>query len=163
MRVIVGIDGSLAGLRALRLAVAEARRRGAVLHAVRVWNFNPAWRGTPAGWYGELERQATDELADAFAAAMGGVPSDIEVVKATPMGVPGRVLVEYAHRDGDLLVVGCSPRRWWQRLRRGSTARYCATRAQCLVLVVPLDEFARDVTRHGLRRAVRRDLPALRG
>jgi nucleotide-binding universal stress UspA family protein len=160
-RVIVGVDESLAGLRALRLAVTEARRRGAVLHAIRVWNFNPAWGSTPGDWYQEIEREAADTLERAFTEAMGGIPGDLKVVVGTRMGHPGRVLVDYAHGDRDLLVLGCTPRRWWRRLLRRSIANYCASQAWCPVLVVPLDAFARAASQEGLKRAVRRDLPAL--
>lgn len=160
-RVIVGVDDSLAGLRALRLAVAEARRRHAVLHAVRVWNFEPAWRGSPAGWYKQIEREAVELIARAFGEAMGEVPDDVEVVTATPMGRPGRVLIDYAHGDDDLLVLGTGQRRWWRRLFRSSTARYCAPRAWCPVVVVPPDAFARTASREGLKRAVQRDLATL--
>jgi nucleotide-binding universal stress UspA family protein len=160
-RVIVGVDSSLAGLRALRVAVAEARRRRAVLHAVRVWNFDPAWRGSPRGWYAQIEQEAADLLRRAFAEAMGGVPGDLEVITATPIGRPGRVLIDYAHGDDDLLVLGCDQRRWWRRLFRRSTAKYCASRAWCPVLVVPLDTFARTASREGLKRTVKRELPIL--
>ncbi len=36
-RVVVGVGDSLASLEALRYAVSEARRRGALLVAVRAW------------------------------------------------------------------------------------------------------------------------------
>lgn len=156
-RVVVGVDGTLAGLRALRVAVAEARRRGAVLHAVRVWNFEPAWRGSPDGWYRQVEREAADAIHRAFAEAMGGLPGDLQVITATPMGYPGRMLVDYAHRDDDLLVLGAGPRRWWRRLTRRSITKYCVARAWCQVLVVPLDAFARTASRESLKR----DLAAL--
>ncbi len=160
-RVIVGIDESLAGLRALRVAVTEARSRGAELHAVRVWNFEPAWRGSPAGWYRQVEHEAEEVIGRAFDEAMGGVPEEIEVVTATLMGRPGRVLIDYAHGDDDLLVLGSGQRSWWRRLFRSSTTRYCAPRAWCPVLVVPLDGFARTAYREGLKRAVQRELPIL--
>jgi nucleotide-binding universal stress UspA family protein len=156
---VVGVDGTLAGLRALRVAVAEARRRGAVLHAVRVWNFDPAWRGSPDDWYRQIEREAVAAINQAFAEAMGGLPGDLQVITATPMGYPWRVLVDYAHRDDDLLVLGAGPRRWWRRLTRRSTAKYCVARAWCQVLVVPLDAFARTASRESLKR----DLSMLSG
>lgn len=149
----MGVDKSLAGLRALRVAVAEAHRRHAVLPALRVWNFNPGWRGTPDGWYQEIEREAADALDRAFAEAMGGVPRDLEVVTATPKGPPGQVLVDYAHRDDDLLVLGCRQRPRWRRLFHWSIARQCASHALCPVLVVPLDAFARAACRERLRPA----------
>jgi nucleotide-binding universal stress UspA family protein len=163
VRIVVGVDPSLAGLRALRLAVAEARRRGAALHAVRAWNFNPIWDASLCFWYEELERDAADTIVRAFEEAMGGVPQDIRVVPVTLRGTPARGLVDYARRDDDLLFVGCSRRRGLRALARQGTARECATTARCPVVVVPPDAFARDACRQGLRRSVLRDLPALTG
>lgn len=160
-RVIVGVDGSLAGLRAVRVAVVEARQRGAVLHAVRAWRLAPLRPGSPADWHRQVECEAMDFIARAFDEAMGGVPDDVEVVMATALGRPGRALVDYAHDDNDLLIVGSGQRSWWRRLFRSSTARYCAPRACCPVLVVPLDAFARAARREGISRAVRRDLTIL--
>jgi hypothetical protein len=48
-RVVVGVSRSLAGLQALRYAVAEARRRVAPLVAVRAWYLNGGpCRSTPS-------------------------------------------------------------------------------------------------------------------
>ena len=44
-RVVVGVGESLAALQALRYAVAEARRRGWALRAVRVWQAGTPWHG----------------------------------------------------------------------------------------------------------------------
>ncbi|WP_369077114.1 universal stress protein [Paractinoplanes maris] len=43
-KVVVGISSSLAGLEALRFAIAEARRRQATLMAVRAWSCNNSGR-----------------------------------------------------------------------------------------------------------------------
>jgi hypothetical protein len=51
---------------------------------------------------------------------MGGLPADIDVSLATLVGPAGRVLVCYADRDEDLLVVGHSRRGRLRRLGRGS-------------------------------------------
>jgi nucleotide-binding universal stress UspA family protein len=163
VRIVVGVDPSLAGLRALRLAVAEARRRGAVLHAVRAWNFNPVWDASLLFWYEEMEQDAADTIVRAFGEAMGGVPKDIRVVPVTVRGTPATGLVDYARRDDDLLFVGCSRRRGLRGLARRTTATQCATHARCPVVVVPPDAFTRDACREGIRRAIRRDLPVLTG
>lgn len=155
-RVIVGVDDSLSGLRALRFAVAEARRRDAVLHAIRV-----APSGTPTGGaylQRQLRRDAAEKLADSFAAAFGGFPRDLEIQALTIDGDAGQVLVEYADRDGDLLVVGSGQRPWWRRLSGRSTSRYCFTHASCPLLVVPTDAFAREAGRGRMTRALMRDL-----
>ncbi|GAA4465342.1 universal stress protein [Phytohabitans houttuyneae] len=162
-RVIVGVDGSLAGLRALRLAVAEAGRRGVALHAVRVWNCDSSWQGGAAGCDGEIGQQAHAEVVAAFGAAMGSMPGDVQVVITPVAGRPSSALVDYACRDNDLLFVGTSQRRWWRRLFRPSTARSCAARACCPVVVVPAESFVRSAASRRQSRAIFRDLSALSG
>lgn len=155
-RVIVGVDESVAGLRALRLAVTEARRRPAVLHAVRACQLNPGWAATLAAANGQFDRDERAHVARAFADAMGGFPGDITVVITVLPEAPGIALVSYAHRDDDLIFVGSGQRGWLRRLFRPSVSRYCAAHARCPVVVVPPDAFARAVTREGMARAVRR-------
>jgi nucleotide-binding universal stress UspA family protein len=145
-RVIVGVDESLAALRALRVGLAEARRRGAELHAVRAWTVGPRYYGAGVAYLPPDEpKLAAEMVAEAFREAMGGPPVDVGLTVALPEGEPAGALVRYADRDDDLLVVGASRRRW------GSTSGACARRARCPVLVVPPTEFARRV-----RRSVRR-------
>jgi nucleotide-binding universal stress UspA family protein len=169
-RVVVGVDDSLAGLRALRLAVMEARRRAATLYAVRAWHVDLSWTASanvwPVGstmWQDELERDALDTIERAFGNAMGGLPKDVRVVAVAVLDTPGSALVGYANRDHDILFVGCGRpggllRRWHR-----CTAQFCVTRARCPVTVVPPDAFARAACREGLDRAIRRDLPIMTG
>jgi nucleotide-binding universal stress UspA family protein len=152
-RVIIGVSDSVCGLRALRLAVSEARRRDRTLHAVRCWTRQQAAGLSPipladgrAEWGSWLVRHVFDDI--------GGVPTDLTVVMATVEGAPGPTLVRYADRDDDLLVVG-EP----QRRLRPSVARYCVAHASCPVLAVPPDRLARDQRR--LSQSLRRDLAAL--
>jgi nucleotide-binding universal stress UspA family protein len=152
-RVIVGVSDSVTGLRALRLGVAEARRRNAELHAVRAW--------TPDRHHGFVTMSAAAAQAEGASALIrhvfadiGGQPADLTVVTATLEGAPGPTLVSYADIDNDLLVVG-APRR---RLRP-SVARYCVTRASCPVLAVPPDHLARHYRR--VNQRLRRDIAAL--
>jgi nucleotide-binding universal stress UspA family protein len=152
-RVIVGVDGAITGLRALRIAVEEARRRGAELHVVRVWRVSPrAGAGIPELSEDQVEL-ATLCVADAFADGMGGPPADLKVVVTLPEGEPARALVAYADRDDDILIVGSSRRPRW--LRGPGVAAYCATHAACPVLVVPPAAFARQ--QRQTERAIRRD------
>src|SRR4051812_2739939 len=69
--VIVGVAQSTAGLQALRWAVAEARRRGTELVAVRAWRFNAAsqspalYSPAPQQWRRTFADAAKAELHDA--------------------------------------------------------------------------------------------------
>jgi nucleotide-binding universal stress UspA family protein len=153
--VIVGIQETIAGLRALRLAVAEARQRGAVLHAVRVRRPAPPYGGSGVALpLSESVREAQDEVFQAFAGAMGRVPVDIEVFIVVKDGDPGAALTAHADRDDDLLVVGVGRRGLVRRLVSGSVARYCLSHAACPVLAVPPDQFA--ISAQKLARALRR-------
>jgi nucleotide-binding universal stress UspA family protein len=156
-RVILGVDGSLAGLRALRLAVTEARRRNATLYAVRVWPMRLA--GPAFIPFDDERRQSMTVIDEAFAAAVGGPPTDVKVVACAPAGEIGPTLTDYASRDDDLLVVG-SARGGLRRLRR-SVSRYCTAHATCPVMVVPADAFARLASKEHLGRAIRRDVAML--
>src|SRR4051812_47328415 len=79
-RVIVGVEESVAGLRALRSAVAVARRRDANLYAVRAGTFaSPRLGQEPGNWQVDIEREAAATIQRAFGAAMGGIPRDVEI------------------------------------------------------------------------------------
>jgi nucleotide-binding universal stress UspA family protein len=155
-RVVAGVSTSLAGLEALRVAVAEARTQRASLVAVRAWSLRTGGREPGARiWRREIERQAAGTLTRAFDAAMGGPPGDIPVELMTAEGLPERVLVEVANRTDDLLVVGAPSGRW--RLNRTVVVRACARRAGCRMLVVPQPELARLGRTGAMARMLRRE------
>lgn len=167
-RVFVGVDGSLASLRAVRRAVREARRCGAELHVVHVRPPTrlPGYKIDALGFDAEvpqldqsLKTQADRLMNDWLECSVGGAPSDIVVHRRLFTGKPGPVLVGLGCQDGDLIVVGATDGRWWHRLVHGSVSKYCVAHAHCPVLAVPLDSFARTMrpTRFGaflLRRNV---------
>lgn len=158
-RVIVGIQESVAGLRALRMAVAEARRRGASLYALRAWPYSSPVRGAVVPpWQDDLAQEAANVVRRAFDVTMGGIPTDFDVFIATVEGAPGPALVRFADRDEDVLCVGVGRRRWWHRLLGAGVAGYCVAHATCPVLAVPPDSFARNAPYRRLRRELDRDL-----
>ncbi len=159
-RVVVGVDDCLAGLQALRCAVAEARRRRAALCAVRAWTIPYAGQGVGLrAWRQELVDDAAVTVYGAFATALGGLPRDVDVRVLAPEGAVARALVELADRDDDLLVVGDCQRRGLRRLRSRSVARYCVRHAGCPVLVVPPPALAR-CSAHDLSREAQRFIDA---
>jgi nucleotide-binding universal stress UspA family protein len=148
-RVVVGVSASLAGLEALRYGVAEARRRQVALHAVRVWQVNVPWRGAEVRrWRDQIAEEALRCVSEAFDAAMGGLPRDIDVAVVAPHGRPDLVLTGIARDRGDLLVLGGRNGR-----RSGRLVRACTRRATCPVAVVPPPALARG---GGSKAAARR-------
>jgi nucleotide-binding universal stress UspA family protein len=148
-RVIVGVADSPSGLRALRWAVEEARRRGTVLCAVRGWRFHPPWNVPDAHrWRADFAESARATVYAGFAQAVGGIPADLTVEVVVAEGSAGQVLVDQAGED-DLIVVGTST---WSGFF--SAARYCLRHATCPVVAVPPYSLGRA---KALAREVRRN------
>jgi hypothetical protein len=158
-RVAVGVDDSLAGLAALRVAVAEARRRGLPLHAVRA-----ASHGVVCYDQGVI--------TDAFHQALGGIPGDIEVHQDCVSLCIRDALRMSATDPRDLIVVGSSGKGLWHAVWSGSTSRAVLKRACCQVLTVPAPEMSRGAcrarrrlrsSRHDLWSQFEQEAPQLRG
>jgi nucleotide-binding universal stress UspA family protein len=151
-RIVVGVDDTLAGMQALRFAVAEARRRGVVLRAIRAWQYGMPWYGPDlAPRHAELVDEAAMTIVNAFQDAMGGMPHDIVVEAQAIEGAPAVVLVDQANSDRDLLVVGRSRRRLFGRLRVDAR---CMRSATCPVVTVAAPVLAADGDATGLGRDV---------
>jgi nucleotide-binding universal stress UspA family protein len=155
-RVIVGVSPSMAGLEALRVAVAHARARGVPLRAVRAWQLSPSFAGAQlAQWSREVADQHTLILRGAFDLAMGGLPADVPVELVVAFGQTGPTLVDQVEQDDDLIVVGTPDRgRRWSTI---GVTQYCRRHAGCPVLVVPPPRMARLGRPAGLARRTRRE------
>jgi nucleotide-binding universal stress UspA family protein len=107
-RVFVGVDGSLASLRALREAAAAARRRRAELHVVHV---RPRERPIPLPLLVEFapvipprdpepsdwpDRVAMGLILGCLRNGLGGAPADLDVHRTVLIGEPRRELVSLA-------------------------------------------------------------------
>jgi nucleotide-binding universal stress UspA family protein len=156
-RIVVGVGDVAKGVRPLMYAVAEARLRGAELHAVRAWRDRSQTGALPGSWRQELADAALQVVVEAFTLAVGGVPRDIPVRMIVKEGWPADALLEYADRDTDLLVVGASrhPRPW---PLGANTAGRCARRAQCPVTVVPPSALTRTAPVRKLVRDLQREI-----
>lgn len=160
-RVIVGVDGSLPSLRALRLAADQASRRQADLTVIHIraparTNARAALVGLPdmTPWPGEqtirsLDREAEALIVRCIDESLGGEPAGVTVRMVVDVGIPRIRLVHQTGHDEDLLVVGTRGGRRWSHPWRRSVSRYCITHARCPVLVVPPDSFARAMRRAG--------------
>jgi nucleotide-binding universal stress UspA family protein len=158
-RIVVGVDGSLTSLAALRTAVAEARRRCVPLHAVR------AARTI-------VDTVDVGMITTAFLDALGVIPDDIEIHQtATFLGVKD-ALCTSATDPRDLIVVGNSGKGAWHAFWSGSVSRSLLRRARCPILAVPAPEMARALRpphrwgrpgRQDLWERIDTEVPELRG
>jgi nucleotide-binding universal stress UspA family protein len=97
--VVVGVDGSPGGLRALDFALAEAAIRGTRVRAVQAW----AW--PQPGGFEPADRDSEQEALRALQELVAGRHPDVEVVAEVAHGHPVEVLKDAA-AGADLLVVG---------------------------------------------------------
>jgi nucleotide-binding universal stress UspA family protein len=136
-RVVVGIDGSEGGNRALEWAATEAARRGAVLEAHTT--YGPGYEFiTPQEVHMAMQRvldQAENHIADiAPGLVFEGVMHD---------GPAAKFLIE-ASKDADLLVVGSRGLGGFKGLMLGSVSRHCSHHAHCPILIVRASEGSRS-------------------
>jgi nucleotide-binding universal stress UspA family protein len=160
-RIVVGVDGSLGSLQALRYAADEARERCVPLVPVIAWvppGGDSAERGRARSYLRRFwQEEACRKLREAFDTGLGGVPGDVRVVPQVERGETGRVLVEVASSADDLLVIGTGRRGRMSRLLRRPVGRYVLAHAKCPVLTVPPSALMEEMS-GGLRgwRARRR-------
>jgi nucleotide-binding universal stress UspA family protein len=153
-RVIVGVNGSLGSLQALRYAADEARQRDVPLLAVIAWvppGGDLAERRHSSPYLRKIWREAAwERLRAAFDDGLGGFPADLRVEPHVERGETGPVLVDVANQPEDLLVVGTGRRGALGRMAHRSVGRYCLAHAKCPVLAVPPSALMAEVG-HGLR------------
>jgi nucleotide-binding universal stress UspA family protein len=149
-RVLVGVDGSLGSLQALRYALEEARDRDAPIVAIIAWlppGGDMAERRAPSPYLRKIWRDAAwDRLWNAFDAGLGGLPAEVSVEPRVIRGETGPVLVDSACDPGDLLIIGTG-RRGLRRAMSRSVSRYCVAHARCPVVVVPPSALMNEMTR----------------
>lgn len=142
-RIVVGADGSPAGMAALRWAVEEARTRGCEVQAVLVFQYGPvgwalAAEGIPAPTipYEEMQQEAERTLSR----ILGEIDSTgVEVTSVVRQGAVAQTLMELA-KDASLLVVGTRGYGGFRGLLLGSTSHQCVSHSPCPVVVVPAPE-----------------------
>jgi nucleotide-binding universal stress UspA family protein len=127
--IVVGIDGSEDGQRALAWALDEARRRGADLLVVHVWEYSAAIYAVPL----DAEDNASKVLSAGLAEAD---THDVQVRTRLVEGRPVHTLVREAE-GADLLVVGSRGHSGMAAVVLGSVSTGCVHHATCPVVVVP--------------------------
>ena len=133
-RIVVGIDGSESGAKALQWAIDYARCRPAVIDVVTAWTFPMVEGYAFTNTLSEVENDARALVKATMSHVAEEVP-EIVVRGETADGEAGPVLVNAAN-GADLLVVGARGTSGLERLLQGSVSAYCAKRATCAVVVV---------------------------
>jgi len=135
-RIVVGVDGSEASIRALSWAAEQAELKGAVVEAIIVWDY-PPYFGT-AGWVAPVEAFPKDlaeqVLAETIAKAVGAEPR-VDVRTKALYGSPAKALVD-ASADADQLVVGSRGHGALTGALLGSVSLACAHHAHCPVTII---------------------------
>ena len=167
-RIIVGVSTSLPGLQALRIAVTLARvRGGGGLLAVRSWQLPVLAAAEPVAvaLAYQLEYDAEEIITEAFAAAMGGAPADIEISCLAVHGSASHAVLSQTGSAHDMVVLG-APVGGSRRMYQSKTVRTCLRYAPCPIVIVPPPEFAGrarlGLLGQGLRREVERITRQLR-
>jgi len=136
--IVAGVDGSDAAQEALRVAVQEARLRGARLRVVTAWQMPTMAYGavvfSPDIDPADFQDSAGAALAEALA-ALGGQAAGVEIERVMRMGQPAQVLIEEA-RGAAMLVVGSRGHGGFAGLLLGSVSHQCAMHAACPVVIV---------------------------
>ncbi|HEX5201037.1 MAG TPA: universal stress protein [Actinoplanes sp.] len=136
--IVVGVDGSDGGRRALDWAVREADARGGAVQAVTAWSwdgleFGPVTATNPNEARERATRMLDDEIRGLVARHGSHVPVATEVIE----GSPGETLARAA-RSADLLVLGSHGHSRVRRTVLGSVSEACIRHATCPVVVVPV-------------------------
>jgi nucleotide-binding universal stress UspA family protein len=141
-RIVVGIDGSETGERALRWAVHEAASRGGTVQAVAAFTFD----GVDASNLhnrDEQQKMIEDMLCAQVAAALDDDPR-VAVTTRVAFGSPADVLPDCS-RHANLLVLGSHGHGRLYHAVIGSTADACLRHAVCPLVVVPAPNPDRSV------------------
>lgn len=142
-RVVVGVDGSAESFDALRFAAADARRRGAPLELVHVWqDTDHAAHGRLGPLNMSAKRQADEAWHHILRTTLTIAP-DVEVTGENVAGYAPSVLLK-ASRGAALLVVGSRGLGGWAGLLLGSVSLHCITMSACPVAVVRAPATAED-------------------
>ncbi|GAA1860756.1 universal stress protein [Asanoa iriomotensis] len=134
--IVVGVDGSEGGRRALDWAVTEAANRGGAVQAVVAWRWDDVELHPqtirPDETHAHAERILERELAALRARHGAGHPVAAEIVE----GRPAEVLADAA-RTADLLVLGSHGHGRLLHTVLGSVSEEVIRRAPCPVVVIP--------------------------
>lgn len=132
--IVVGVDGSVGSVDALRWAIRQAQATGAQVRAVAAWQMPVSFDYEPTfhdfGWKALAQKNADAAVAEATTSRQ-----PVTVTTKVVHGHPGTALVDDS-READLLVVGSRGHGTAVGMLLGSVSLYCVHHATCPVVVV---------------------------
>jgi nucleotide-binding universal stress UspA family protein len=136
--IVVGVDGSEGGRRALEWAAREAATRGGAVQAVIAWSWDGMEYGPIAATRPQEEAERAGRLLDQeikglIARTGSSLPVAGEVVEGRPADV-----LSAAGRAADLLVLGSHGHSRVRHTVLGSVSEECIRKAACPVVVIPV-------------------------
>jgi nucleotide-binding universal stress UspA family protein len=149
--IVVGVDGSDGGRRALEWAIREAAVRDSAIVAVTAWSWDGMEFGpvvaTDATEARELATRMLDDELRALVARYGSHrPAAAEVIEGSPADV-----LTHVARAADLLVLGSHGHSRVRHTVLGSVSEACVRMATCPVVVIPVPAPDRVTTEPGAR------------
>jgi nucleotide-binding universal stress UspA family protein len=137
--IVVGVDGSVESIEALRWAARYQAATGGTVRAVLSWHFPAAAGPAP---YGVAPKPVSDEVRANMQETLGkavaevyGSASPERVETKVDYGHPAQVLVDESEH-ADLLVVGHRGHGAFTGMLIGSVSIHCVTHGHCPVVVV---------------------------
>jgi nucleotide-binding universal stress UspA family protein len=136
-RIVVGVDGSDGGERALRWAAGEAHRRGGTVEAVIAWTWDGIDTGLGTPTNPSDARDLAEKALTRTVTAVNTMYPTVAIAAETVQAGPAAALTRAA-RDADLLVLGSHGHGRLHHAVVGSVAEACIRAAACPVVVVPV-------------------------
>lgn len=135
--VVVGVDDSEHGRRALAVAACIAKQKGWDLSIVHGWHvaYPTAPFVIPPVDVEPAARAAAESMVSRMELEVLGDEPGIEVSRIIEEGAPSELLVD-SSKGADLLVVGSRGRGGFASLTLGSVSSACVHHAHCPVLVL---------------------------
>ncbi|QUF05503.1 universal stress protein [Actinosynnema pretiosum subsp. pretiosum] len=137
--IVVGVDGTTDGERALVWALDEAATRGCPLHVVSAWDYEPL-----ADWTEQAEtlaRRRAETIMDNALRRAADRPQPPAVVRRAVRGPAAEVLESEATGAAMLVLAahtgGGLRRSAFGRALLGTTSTHCVRRAPAPVVVLP--------------------------
>ncbi len=132
-RIVAGVDGSAASLRAIEWAARQAELTNATLEVVAAWEWPNSfgWSAIPNGYNPEEDAQ---KMLESLVASLHAAHPHLAITWKVVEGHPAPVLVS-ASEEADLLVVGNRGHGEFVGMLIGSTSEHCVANAACPVVV----------------------------
>ena len=135
LRVVVGVDGSECGKRALDFAADESALRGAVLHVVSAYGATPYATSWPPVLLESDHQGTAAAIVDESLVHTRGFDETLVSKGEIRYGSAGNELVDISH-GATLLVLGSRGRGHVASVLLGSVSDHCVHHAMCPITIV---------------------------